>query len=352
MKAAEEVLGSCNVIFKLCQNDVKSIGDEIPIPYIDKNTLVSLIKEIPLLFQKYPTVLDLHGDYVIVGDVHGNLHDMIRIFAHYGYPPERKYIFLGDYVDRGEYSVEVIFILFALCIKYPTHIYLLRGNHEFTRVNRRYGLYDEIKTKYNDEELFILLNEAFAYMPIAAILNNYYFLVHAGVNSVKETKIEEIKSLVRPIDDYEDSTIVNLLWSDPTDDPGLNGTPNLRGVGCYFNENTVERFLRNSGLQKLIRGHQCVFGIETVHDGLTMTIFSSSDYSEHNTGAAIEITGTKIDNSFIYSPVMHVNSRDAFYYSIKSAPRHRIKSFKNLPLPKLGKSSSAPWFIPKKHLIL
>ena len=94
-------------------------------------------------------LLQISAPITIGTDIHGQYFDLLRFFNNAGSPPETKYLFLGDYVDRGKQSIETICLLFAYKIKYPDKVFMLRGNHECQNISKIYGFWDECKRRYN-----------------------------------------------------------------------------------------------------------------------------------------------------------------------------------------------------------
>ena len=229
-------------------------------------------------FQKRSICLHLKGPIVVIGDIHGNLTDLIKIFQLFGTPPTTKFLFLGDYVDRGRYSLEVMTLLLAFYCIYPDSMYFIRGNHEFAVTNKMYGFYDELTTLFKSDALFDQFQELFSWMPFAAIINNKFFCVHGGLSPLLNS-ISQLEEISLPILTYDNNQIISdLVWSDPSaDNPEF--AQNRRGSGCTYGIDAITNFLESNNLKVIIRGHQCVAdGYMTFLCNLGITVFSSSNY--------------------------------------------------------------------------
>ena len=122
----------------------------------------------------------------------------MRLFEYGGFPPEANYLFLGDYVDRGSFSLEVICLLLAYKIKYPENFFLLRGNHECSSINRIYGFYDECKRRYNIK-LWKSFTDTFNCLPVCAIIDEKIICMHGGL-SPDMTNLDCIHRIMRPVE--------------------------------------------------------------------------------------------------------------------------------------------------------
>ena len=129
-----------------------------------------------------PTLLNLHPPLYVCGDIHGQLFDLLKLFSVCGGITGSTFLFLGDYVDRGYYSVETVMLLFLYKIKYPDRIYLLRGNHECKSLSRIYGFYEEVERKYGGVSAWKHITDAFCGLPLAAIVGGEILCLHGGLS--------------------------------------------------------------------------------------------------------------------------------------------------------------------------
>merc|ERR1712054_745589 len=142
-------------------------GSEVQLP---ESQLRALCASGRSTFLSQPALLELEAPLKICGDLHGQYDDLLQLFAQGGFPPESNYLFLGDYVDRGKQSIEVITLLFLYKRKYPENFFLLRGNHECEGITRVYGFYEDCKRRYN-VKLWKAFCDAFNTMPISACID-------------------------------------------------------------------------------------------------------------------------------------------------------------------------------------
>nr|XP_042125268.1 serine/threonine-protein phosphatase with EF-hands 1 isoform X2 [Peromyscus maniculatus bairdii] len=224
-------------------------------------------------------------EVTICGDLHGKLDDLLLIFYKNGLPSENNlYVFNGDFVDRGNNSMEVLMILLVSFLVYPTDVHLNRGNHEDFMMNLRYGFTREVLHKYklHGRKILQILEEVYTWLPIGTIIDDEILIIHGGVS--ESTDLNTLRCLQR-------NKIVDLLWSDPKGRKGCY--PNTsRGGGCYFGPDVTSKILSRNQLKMLIRSHECKpDGYEICHDGKVITVFSASNYYEEgsNRGAYIRV---------------------------------------------------------------
>ncbi|OMJ89185.1 hypothetical protein SteCoe_8736 [Stentor coeruleus] len=238
------------------------------------------------VFMSQPILLELEAPLKVCGDVHGQYYDLLRLFEYGGFPPDSRYLFLGDYVDRGKQSLETICLLLAYKVKYPENFYLLRGNHECSSINRIYGFYDECKRRYNIK-LWKTFTDCFNCLPIAAIVEDRILCMHGGL-SPELNNMEQIRSIMRPMDVPESGLVCDLLWSDPDKDVQGWGE-NERGVSFTFGSDVVNGFLKRQELDLICRAHQVVEdGYEFFAKRQLVTLFSAPNYcGEFDNAAAL-----------------------------------------------------------------
>ena len=136
----------------------------------------------------------------ITGDFHGQFYDLLRLMKLVGgAPPKKRFLVMGDFVDRGKQSLETICLLLAYKIRYPDMMHLIRGNHESSEISRVYGFYDECKRKIG-LPIYRLFVELFNNLPVAAIVNDRIFCIHGGLSSELEDLSQINEKIVRPMD--------------------------------------------------------------------------------------------------------------------------------------------------------
>ncbi|KAI8522784.1 hypothetical protein RHMOL_Rhmol13G0023500 [Rhododendron molle] len=279
--------------------------------FLDSYEVGELCYAAEQIFMHEPTVLQLKAPVKVFGDLHGQFGDLMRLFDEYGFPSSAgdityiDYLFLGDYVDRGQHSLETITLLLALKamfhlqfqIEYPENVHLIRGNHEAADINALFGFRLECVERMGENDgiwAWTRFNQLFNYLPLAALIEKKIICMHGGIGRSIHS-VEQIEKLERPITmDAGSIILMDLLWSDPTENDSVEGLrPNARGPGLVtFGPDRVTDFCKKNKLQLIIRAHECVMdGFERFAQGQLITLFSATNYcgTANNAGAILVV---------------------------------------------------------------
>lgn len=196
-----------------------------------------------------------------------------------GAPSEdNPFLFNGDFVDRGSFSLEVVLLLFAYKVVYPNHLHLTRGNHETLNMNRIYGFEGEVKAKYS-VQMFNLFTEVFHCLPLAYCLGSKVIVLHGGLFSRDDVTLEDLRKVDRFREPPDEGLMSEALWSDPQPMPGR--APSKRGVGLSFGPDVTANFLQRNGLKMVVRSHEVKDeGYEVEANGQLVTVFSAPNYCD------------------------------------------------------------------------
>ncbi|XP_030381912.1 serine/threonine-protein phosphatase alpha-2 isoform-like [Scaptodrosophila lebanonensis] len=279
-------------------------------------------------FLAQPMCIEVKEPLCVVGDIHGQFDDLLRIFDYNNCPSSRRFLFLGDYVDRGKNSIEVIVLLMCYKLRYPDNLYMLRGNHESEVLNMHYGFYDECKRRYTIK-LFKTFVDCYNCMPVAAVISNRIFCCHGGLSPDLST-IEDINHLERPAQIPVKGLLCDLMWSDPENIFGWG--KNNRGVSVTFGRDIVERFIRNHDFDLIVRAHQVVEeGFEFFAKRQLITLFSAPNYCGEfdNAGATMNLNSDLKISFHVFSP--KIGGRAITNIITVAGPQVRIRNLQSMP---------------------
>ncbi|KAF8538851.1 Metallo-dependent phosphatase-like protein [Trichophaea hybrida] len=285
----------------------------------------------------------------ICGDIHGQFHDLMELFRVGGDVPDTNYLFMGDFVDRGFYSLESFLLLLSLKVRYPDRITLIRGNHESRQITTVYGFYDECMRKYGSANVWRYCCEVFDYLALGALvigagpsvgegeeecelevvqtsgeINRFrreggglvnqapgggppgtgasgsstgtsqpggaaILCVHGGLSPVIAS-VDSIRLLDRKQEVPHEGAMCDLLWSDPDEIDGWGLSP--RGAGFLFGADIVKHFNHANNLSLIARAHQLVMeGFKEMFDSSIVTVWSAPNYCYRcgNVAAILEL---------------------------------------------------------------
>jgi serine/threonine-protein phosphatase PP1 catalytic subunit len=273
---------------------------------ISSSVIIKLCELVKPILKNQPNVLHINSPLNIFGDIHGQFSDMIHFLEMTGLPPAQHFLFMGDYVDRGNNSVEVCALLFAMKIMFPQNISILRGNHECPEVNSMYGFLSECESRYGNEgkQVFNKINDVLCILPLCAIVSEKIFCVHGGI-SPHLKKIDDINKINRFTPIPDGGLLCDLMWSDPNNSLNETWGMNARGISCTYNATAIDTFLTNNNLQLICRAHQLVSdGYKFTHNNKLITVFSAPNYcgNSGNDGAVMKINEDLVCSFIIIKP--------------------------------------------------
>jgi serine/threonine-protein phosphatase PP1-1 len=188
-------------------------------------------------------------------------------------PSDSRFVFLGDFVDRGYFSLETFTLLMCLKAKsvprnshprdmhanviarYPDRIVLVRGNHESRQITQVYGFYEECQAKYGNASVWKACCQVFDFLVLAAIVDGTVLCVHGGLSPEIRT-IDQIRVVARAQEIPHEGAFCDLVWSDPEDIETWAVSP--RGAGWLFGDKVATEFNHVNGLKTIARAHQLV----------------------------------------------------------------------------------------------
>ena len=216
----------------------------------------------------------------VCGDIHGQFSDLLNLFKTGGEVASGvHYIFMGDYVDRGLYSLETFTYLLLLKMKYPDRITLLRGNHESRQITQVYGYYEECLQKYGNPNPWKWCTQVFDYLTVAALIDGRILCVHGGLSPDIRTVDQIRSSIPRKQEIPHEGAFCDLVWSDPEDVDGM--VTSNRGAGYLFGPSVVREFTEVNGLELVSRSHQLVqegYKYCFPPENLLVTVWSAPNY--------------------------------------------------------------------------
>jgi len=244
--------------------------------YLPEDDLKRLCDKVKDILLEESNVQPVSSPVTVCGDIHGQFWDLLELFRTGGELPQTNYVFMGDFVDRGYYSLETFTFLLVLKARWPSKITLLRGNHESRQITQVYGFFDECQQKYGNSNAWKYCTQVFDYLTIAAIIDGRVLCVHGGLSPDIRT-LDQIRTIQRNQEIPHEGAFCDLMWSDPEEIETWQVSP--RGAGWIFGNKATAEFNRINKLELVCRAHQLVQeGYKYMFDQALVTVWSAPNY--------------------------------------------------------------------------
>ncbi|KAG0276968.1 3',5'-cyclic-nucleotide phosphodiesterase (PDEase) (3':5'-CNP) [Linnemannia exigua] len=299
---------------------------------ISEEQAIFILQKGTELLKKEPNLLEVDAPITVCGDIHGQYYDLMKLFEVGGNPADTRYLFLGDYVDRGYFSIECVLYLWSLKIWYPDTLFLLRGNHECRHLTDYFTFKTECKHKYS-ERVYDACMESFCTLPLAAVMNKQFLCIHGGLSPELNT-LDDLRQINRFREPPTHGLMCDLLWADPLEEFGQEKTSeffvhnHVRGCSYFFSYHAACAFLEKNNLLSIIRAHEAQDAgyrmyRKTKATGFpsVMTIFSAPNYLDvYNNKAAVLKYENNVMNIRQFNATPHPywlpNFMDVFTWSL------------------------------------
>ena len=321
-------------------------------PVLKESLLTDLCRGIKEIFQNEPSLLKINENCLIMGDLHGHILDLFRVLRKFGPPPKTNYVILGDLVDRGEFSLETVTLVFVLKALYPKNVYIVRGNHEFPAMFQYHGFSAQVEDMYGNHMVTYAFANAFSFLPFGALVFGKILCVHGGIGK-GFTCITQLDDVTRPVVNYDYDPVISCVWSDPKNDVGEGFIESTRGIAYFFGKQALNNFLNTQGLTLLVRGHEpCENGIKEMFDGKLITVFGASNYcnySNNKSGVLMVTKNGTLTTPTVFSPIKYVYRNSAVFSSLETGTqphsstvtRSTLGVASQRSLPQLSKTASS-----------
>jgi serine/threonine-protein phosphatase 2B catalytic subunit len=295
-------------------------------------TLLDICNKMMAALRAEPSLLRLTDPLTVVGDIHGQYYDFLKLIEVGKDPAEQQYLFLGDYVDRGCYSCEVLICLFCYKLKYPKNLYFLRGNHECRQLTEFFNFREEAVHKYG-VTAYEAFSDVFDCLPLGAIINGLFLCLHAGL-SPDMTKMEDLLQVDRFMEPPRTGLMCDVIWSDPAEEKEGEPVPEgwinneVRGCSYFFGFDRAKEFLDDNQILTVLRAHEAQmegFKMHRINEDTgfpsVITLFSAPNYCDvYNNKAAVmkfeNNTLNVLQFDFTEHPYALPNFQDLFSWSM------------------------------------
>jgi diadenosine tetraphosphatase ApaH/serine/threonine PP2A family protein phosphatase len=227
---------------------------------VAEDTVNRVLEALMTDLSREDTLLVLQSPIVVCGNTQGQYEDLMFLFQTATGDPNgditgHKFLFLGDYVGRGYYSLNTFLLLATYKLQFRDQVWLLRGHQESRVCAERYGLHHEIMTSYANQAIFMKAMEVFDLLPLAAVIDSDVFCVHGGL-SPEISLCQQVSAIQRRQEIPIEGPFADIIWSDPCETPGLTWAGHPRWAGFLFGQAPAMQFNHANRLRLIARSHQ------------------------------------------------------------------------------------------------